>query len=80
MCSGGGGGTRVVETKVDPAPTVVSPQEVQSADSGTQERKERRKATRSRNTYAEDRGTILGTLSGNNGNANDTSGTRNKLG
>lgn len=78
MCmGGGGGGTRVVETKVDPAPTVVTPQEVQSADSGSQERKERRKATRARNTYAEDRGTILGTLA-SNGNTGDA--TRNKLG
>ncbi len=82
MCMGGGGGSSAPAQKYDPAPSVVTPSEVQAADSSASERKERRKASRARNTYSEDRGTILGSLmNGSATGSNSTAGgTRNKLG
>ena len=81
MCMGGGGGDSAPAQKYDPAPSVVTPSEVQAADSSASERKERRKASRARNTYSEDRGTILGSLmNGSAGSNSNVGGTRNKLG
>lgn len=80
MCMGGGGGSSAPAQKIDPTPTVVTPSEVQAADSSASERKERRKASRARNVYSEDRGTILGSLMNSANNSTNASGTRNKLG
>jgi hypothetical protein len=79
MCMGGGGGSAPAQ-KIDPTPTVVTPSEVQAADSSASERKERRKSSRARNVYSEDRGTILGSLMNSANNSTNDSGTRNKLG
>jgi hypothetical protein len=73
MCMGGGGAPAT--PRVDPAPTVVQPSDVQ-ADSGKNERKERRRIGRDSNVRAEDRNSILGSLL----NGDNSSGTRNKLG
>lgn len=74
MCMGGGGSAPATP-RVDPAPTVVQPSDVQ-ADSGKNERKERRRIGRDSNVRAEDRNSILGSLL----NGDNSSGTRNKLG
>jgi hypothetical protein len=74
MCMGGGGDAPATP-RVDPAPTVVQPSDVQ-ADSGKNERKERRRIGRDSNVRAEDRNSILGSLL----NGDNSSGTRNRLG
>jgi hypothetical protein len=78
MC-GGGGGSYEVAKPADPMPTAVT--DVSggnvSADRQANEQKRRRRGAQSTNV-ALDRGTILGTLSGNNGSTNN--GGRNSLG
>ncbi len=80
MCMGGGGGSSAPAQKVDPTPTVVTPSEVQAADSSASERKERRKASKARKAYSEDRETILGSLMNSAGNSINASGTKDRLG
>jgi hypothetical protein len=64
MCSGGGGGS-YTPPKIDPAPTVVQNSDVQ-ADSGKNERKERRRVNRESTIRSLDRDTILGGLAAGN--------------
>lgn len=61
MCTGGGGGGSYTPPKIDPAPTVVQSSDVQ-ADSGKNERKERRRVSRESTIRSLDRDTILGGL------------------
>jgi hypothetical protein len=63
MCSGGGGG--YTPPRIDPAPTVVRNSDVQ-ADSGKNERKERRRVNRESTIRSLDRDTILGGLAAGN--------------
>jgi len=66
MCmGGGGGGSSYTPPKVDPAPTVVKSADVQ-ADSGKNERKERRRVNRESTIRSLDRDTILGGLAAGN--------------